>query len=207
MNGATLVDWAVAASTKQGHGESGDQYAVFPDASGVLIAVVDGLGHGSEAAVAARAAIGEIQAHRGQPLDRLVDRCHERLQRERGVVMSLAWFHESGSTLSWIGVGNVEGVLLRPGQREPSSFRDRRELLLLRPGVVGGQLPQLRVTGVGVAAGDMLVLATDGIDSRFAFSQEGRGTPRQVAEGILASHGRTDDDALVLVARYLGRPQ
>ena len=36
----------MAARTKSGHGESGDQYAVFPDSSGVLIAVVDGLGHG-----------------------------------------------------------------------------------------------------------------------------------------------------------------
>jgi len=171
MSGA-LVDWAVAARTKSGHGESGDQYAVFPDTSGVLIAVVDGLGHGKEEAVAAHAAIGEIQQHRGQPLDRLVDRCHERLRSCRGVVMTFAWFHETGGRMSWIGVGNVEGVLLRAGQRERSSLRDRREMLLLRPGVVGGQLPYLRVSSIDVAAGDVLVLATDGIDSRFAFAQE-----------------------------------
>jgi len=97
MSGAQ-VDWAVAARTKRGHGESGDQYAVFPDASGVLIAVVDGLGHGKEAAAAAHAAIGELQKHRGRPLERLVDQCHERLQGGRGVVMSRAWFRATGVT-------------------------------------------------------------------------------------------------------------
>jgi len=67
--------------------------------------------------------------------------------------MSLAWFHETGGTMSWIGVGNVEGMLLRLGQREPSSRRDRREMLLLRPGVVGGTVATAPRSSIEVAGG------------------------------------------------------
>jgi hypothetical protein len=76
--------------------------------------------------------------------------------------------------------------------------------LLLHAGVVGLQLPPLRDFGIPVARGDTLILATDGIRGGFAEGLTLEGTPQQLADRILARDDKGTDDALVLVARYVG---
>ena len=126
---------------------------------GVLVAVVDGLGHGPEAASAAKTAIAVLEAGDERELGARFLRCHERLRDTRGVVLSLGLF--ATGSLTWLGVGNVDGVLLRSGFSAP-------EQLLVRGGVVGRRLPSLELSRLTVARGDTLILATDGIQSRFA---------------------------------------
>lgn len=197
---ATLLLWGVAALTLPGQSESGDLYLVEPFEGGVLVAVVDGLGHGNDAAKAARVAVEILRTHASEQVDELVRRCHEALRSTRGVAMSLASFSLADRTMSWLGVGNVEGVLLRagPGGHPP------RERLLLRGGVVGYQLPRPRPSVLRVHPADTLVLVTDGVGARFADSLHGSGHPQQIADGILSEHAKGTDDALVLVARYEG---
>jgi hypothetical protein len=74
---------------------------------------------------------------------------------------------------------------------------------MLRAGVVGLQLPLLDTEVLEVAAGDTLIFATDGIQTDFARGSIRMYPPRTAAENILTRHGKTTDDALVLVARYL----
>jgi negative regulator of sigma-B (phosphoserine phosphatase) len=69
---------------------------------------------------------------------------------------------------------------------------------------VGLQVPSLRTAVLPVAPGDTLVLATDGIRSGFAEKLSPEASPQQLADGILARDVKGTDDALVLVARYLG---
>ena len=95
----------------------------------------------------------------------------------------------------------VEGILV---SRE-SSGRPRQRTLLLRGGVVGSQIPPLYASLVPIRPGDTLVFATDGIRSDFARDLVLEDTPQQLAGRILATHAKGTDDALVLVARYLGR--
>ncbi len=200
MTSPSLVDWCSASRVYPGQVESGDRPVYAPYATGVLLGVVDGLGHGEEAAAVARTAVETLERHRTEPVSSLVVRCHSALEGTRGVVMSLAAFSAREPTLSWIGVGNVEAVLLRADAAANPSF----ETLLLRGGVVGYQLPLLDAAIIPVSPGDTLILATDGVRSDFV-SSLARGTPsRQLADLILDHHGREDDDALVLVARFLG---
>jgi negative regulator of sigma-B (phosphoserine phosphatase) len=195
----TLVEWGVAVRAHPGESECGDRHVVraFPD--GVLLAVVDGLGHGQKAAAAARVAATVLEEHAGEAPRILVERCHEALAGSRGVVMSLASMDRTGS-LSWLGVGNVEAVLVRPAD----GHARREERLLLRGGVVGFQLPALRAASLRVGPGDVLGLATDGVRSAFATSLAQDRAPQQLADEVLAEHGQTSDDALVLVARFVG---
>jgi hypothetical protein len=197
---SALVDWALAERPRPGGAESGDRHVVQPFASGVLLAVVDGLGHGEPAAAAARLAAAILAEHAAEPLSQLVERCHAALARTRGVVMSLASVSSLDHTLSWLGVGNVEAVLRR---RDPTA-RPAEEQLLLRPGVVGQKLPVLPPALLRVEPGDTLLLATDGIRSGFTGALTRGRSPQELADDILARHGRDDDDALVLVARLLG---
>lgn len=203
MNGADgVLAWATAGTALTPGTESGDLHVVAPRKGGVLVAVIDGLGHGSEAAHAARETAAALLASAQEPLDELVIRCHAAIRRTRGVAMSLAAFTVDGSSMTWLGVGNVDGALLRAD----CSGSKRNEALATRGGVVGYKLPRLHATVVQLDAGDLLLLATDGIKQGYHVGIRVVDDVQRTADAILASHARGDDDALVLVARYLGAP-
>ena len=195
-----LIDWGVATLALAGEAESGDLHLVKPVGRGVLVAAVDGLGHGAEAAAAARTAVTTLDRHADEFLIPVVRKCHEALIGTRGVVMSLAYLDGAKRTLTWLGIGNVEGVLLHPDARA----RRARCSLVTRGGIVGSELPPLRADVQPVAPGDLLIFATDGIRGGFAEGLPTDATPQELADHILARHGKGTDDALVLVARYAG---
>lgn len=195
-----MVDWAVATLALEGESESGDLHVVMPFEGGALVAAIDGLGHGPEAAVAARNAADTLERHSHEPVMDLLTRCHENLRGTRGAVITLASFSVHSSTMSWVGVGNIEGTLLRA---DPQESR-RRESIMLVGGVPGHQLPALRPNELSVAPGDTLVLATDGVRGGYLDLVDASDPPQQMADELLAEYGKTTDDALVLVARYMG---
>jgi negative regulator of sigma-B (phosphoserine phosphatase) len=197
-----VIEWGWAGAALADGPESGDRHVVAPFPDGVLIAVIDGLGHGTEAAFAASAAARLLETAAAEPVVALVQRCHEELRGTRGAVMSLASIDTRTSTMTWIGVGNVEGLLMRAN---PDATRSR-EGITNRGGVVGYQLPPLRSGTLTVSPGDTLILATDGIRSAYADGLRPGRAPRQMAESILRDYWRESDDALVLVARYAGPP-
>ena len=200
MDGAALIDWGVATLTLPGERESGDLHLVKPVRAGVLVSVVDGLGHGAAAAAAARAAVAALNRHAQESVLPLLQRCHQALAGTRGAVVSVALFDRADGSMTWLGVGNVEGVLLYAD----AGGRRGRERLVTRGGIVGSELPPLRAEVLAVAPGDTLVLATDGIQSGFADELTVDAPPQQLADQILARSGKSTDDALVLVARYVG---
>ena len=200
MHRAALIDWGVATLMLAGEQESGDLHLIKPVGTGVMVSVVDGLGHGAEAAAAARTAVAALNRHAQESVLPLLQRCHQALAGTRGVVVSVALFDRADGSMTWLGVGNVEGVLLYAD----SGRRRRRERLVTRGGIVGSELPPLRAEVLAVAPGDTLILATDGIRSGFADDLAIDAPPQQLADQILARSGKSTDDALVLVARYLG---
>src|SRR5712691_7308588 len=195
-----IVEWGVASQMLAGEVESGDKHVVKIFPHGALLAAVDGLGHGEEAAAAANMAVRFLQTSENESLITLLKRCHERLRSTRGVVISLAAFNAVDETMTWVGVGNVEGVLLRAAPAVDPGC----ESLVLRSGVVGSRLPLLHASIVPVMRGDTLIFATDGIRTEFAQRLALDGGPQQLADRILAQYAKGTDDALVLVARYVG---
>src|SRR6185436_19596448 len=87
--GSGLIAWGVAERALPGQMVSGDKHLVKPLADGVMLAVVDGLGHGDDATIAAKIATAVLESHAGEPPTALVTRCHEALASTRGVVMTL----------------------------------------------------------------------------------------------------------------------
>src|SRR5882672_3326043 len=82
-----LIEWGVATLALPGEAQSGDLYLVKPVGTGVLVAVVDGLGHGAEAATVAQAAVTALERHATESPLRLIERCHRALQGTRGAVI------------------------------------------------------------------------------------------------------------------------
>ncbi|HEY5910559.1 MAG TPA: SpoIIE family protein phosphatase [Verrucomicrobiae bacterium] len=194
------VAWGVATRPLAGQSVSGDGHLVKPFSGGVLMAVLDGIGHGEEAAAAVNVAVGILETCAGEWPTALIQRCHIALKNTRGAVMTVASLDISTGQLAWSGVGNVEGLLVRSGVAAGGAC----ERLVLRNGVVGYELPDLRVSTTAMVAGDVLVLATDGVSPGFAPPWERTHSPQRIADRILSQNLKSTDDALVLVARYWG---
>jgi len=198
MSSPPFLEWGVAAQALPGEAISGDRHVMQAFPSGALVAVIDGLGHGEEAATAAEIAVATLIGHAHESVIALLNRCHEQLRASRGAVMSMASFNAVEGTLTWSGVGNVEGMLRRAGFSTNASH----EPPLLRAGIVGIQLPPLSASIIPVMPGDTLIFATDGITPDFADKLNLRDPPQELADRILAQHSKGTDDALVLIARY-----
>ena len=118
----------------------------------------------------------------------------------RGAVASLARFDTSAGTLTWLGVGNVEGVLFR----HLPDGSVKKEGMALRGGVVGYMLPPLTQSTFELNAGDTLVLATDGLAGAFMDNIVYENKLPVIAESLMREFRKPGDDALVVAARYLG---
>lgn len=195
------LEWGVSTRCRRGETLSGDLAIVELLADGALIAAVDGLGHGSEAARAARTAERVVRESPNGDLVALCERCHRAMSETRGAAISLAFVSGSDSTIAWLGVGNVEGRVL---SGDPST-RSPKGSLALYSGVPGHQLPYMQIATLDLTPGDVLILATDGIAAGFADSLDVSGSAQAIAARIMARHRKVTDDALVVAVRYLGR--
>lgn len=215
--------WGAVNVPVGGAGESGDAWAVL---AGPRLAalVVDGLGHGPAAAVAARAAVaefarrferrlpGEAAGPYGSPGSRrdggagvegLVAGINEAMRGTRGGVIGFCLVEPRRGELTFAGVGNVTGRVFGAGAAQS---------LLGRGGTLGTQVraPSAHPVTCRWAPGATLVLVSDGITGRWdplAYPGLLRRHPAVVAATLQRDHGRGTDDATVLVvqdARALG---
>ena len=192
------LEWAVCSTTYPGQQRSGDAFLVQGTAAGALIAVVDGLGHGEEAADAADRALVSLRQSAGRPpIDCLME-CHAALRGSRGAAVTLAAVDLDGGRLVWVAVGNVEAALVERGRNgRPTS----RLTVPMRGGVVGDRLPPLRESTAPLGRDDVLVWATDGLMPAFLDAVDPSLKPPVLAQLLHKGYARADDDALVLVAR------
>jgi negative regulator of sigma-B (phosphoserine phosphatase) len=197
---AAPLEYAAAGRTHTGEAVSGDRHLVRFTRYGALLAVVDGLGHGQAAGDSADIAIRTLERHAEEPSTSILRRCHSALAGTRGVAVGIASIRSSDGGFSWLSVGSVAGVLRRTGT-PPAPPRPLSQC----PGIVGVSLPKtLDLEFHALKSGDSIVLATDGIRRDFADANAPFRSVDAAANAILERHARGDDDALVIVARFLG---
>ncbi|NVB78228.1 MAG: SpoIIE family protein phosphatase [Kofleriaceae bacterium] len=194
----SCLSWGCAGHPLAGESSSGDRGVVLPFPGGALVAVIDGLGHGKDACLASERAEQVLSGNPAGEVTELVKLCHTALRTTRGAVMSLASFDAERGTMTWLGVGNVEAILVRA---EPGASA---EAVAMRGGTIGYMLPPLHPRTLVVHPGDTLVLATDGIRHGFRDEVRAMREPQEIADAIVANWSKADDDAYAIVARYLG---
>ena len=178
---------------------SGDAWGAWERAGGCRIAVVDGLGHGPEAAEAARVALETLAGCVAEGLTEALRRCHAALRGTRGAALSLADVDVERGILTYAGVGNVEARVWEVGHEE------RSERPMVQRGVVGGTLPRVTAFEVGLVGEWRVVMHTDGVSARFDLGElAGDTSLEELAERVLAGWGRMTDDATVVVAGRAG---
>jgi negative regulator of sigma-B (phosphoserine phosphatase) len=186
----------MAGEAHEGEARSGDVAVFVPTVAGGLACVIDGLGHGPEAADAAELCADVVRANAEAAAQDLMQACHEALLDTRGAVMTAAWFDLERSMLSWAGVGNVDARLVRSGPEL------REEVALVFGGVLGYRMPRVRPATMALGRGDLLVMITDGIDAAISPALAAGGPAQALARRILDTHGKGSDDALAVVIRY-----
>jgi negative regulator of sigma-B (phosphoserine phosphatase) len=191
------LNWAFESRPLPTEVESGDRCIVVPRSGGALLAVIDGLGHGPEAAAASRVAANTLsRLADGDPAD-LITQCHVALRGTRGAAMLIVGLSFREARFAWAGVGNVEGWHVRAA---------KRDALVSKAGVVGYQISAPLRREAELAPGDLFLLATDGILPEFVGGLQYGWEPDAIAGAVLREYGRISDDALILVARYEGGP-
>lgn len=165
---------------------SGDRAVVRVLDDGVLIAVIDGLGHGPEAAFAAARA-GEILERDEPDLPSLFASAHGALAGTRGAAMTVAIARDD--LVHVAGIGNVT---LRVHGGTPSEVR-------AAPGIVGSGRFRLRPQAVQWRGRARVVLVSDGVSRHFGWDEIDALCPADAATALLERHGSPRDDATALV--------
>lgn len=195
----SCAEWSVARAPKKGESICADRYLVSEKQDQILVAVIDGLGHGAKADEASRRAVKTLDDfNNGESIIDMIYRCHRDLRNTRGAVMSLGIINCTDKTLTWIGVGNVEGILLRGN----SEKWKKTENIILRGGVVGYELPSLKASLVPLATGDMLIFTTDGVDKDYTSEIDVENKPEKVVNNIAHGYFKETDDALALALEF-----
>jgi phosphoserine phosphatase RsbX len=196
------IEWAGRARPRPGESICGDRLiAVDVNGTGALFGVLDGLGHGVEAAEAAQCGVEVLGSERAESLDVLIRRCNRALSGSRGVAMTLCRLDFRTDTLSWVGIGNVTADLVA---KHPAGV-EVRSSARLAGGIVGYRIPEtLTPQDVSMRPGDLLVIVSDGIVEGHLDDIDFSASSAAIAEQILHRHAKDNDDALVLTARHRG---
>ena len=174
---------------------NGDAYFVARHGDSSLYAVIDGLGHGHGANVAARVALDSLGEWRGEPLGDVFAAAHEALRATRGAVMAACVVDRENETFDYAGVGNADVRVYGSAERVHPVPNN---------GTLGLRLSSLRLWRRRWSEGATLVMTTDGISATWDLDSYpgllGRN-PQLLAGVLLRDFGRDSDDATVLVAR------
>jgi hypothetical protein len=127
------------------------------------------------------------------------------LDDTRGAAMTLARVDFPVGTLMWTGVGNVAANLVA---KDPTGTRIRSSARLTA-GIVGYRIPEIvPAQVVPIRAGDLIVIATDGITDGMTDDHlqhiDFAASAREIADELVSRHAKDSDDAMVLTARHRG---
>jgi anti-sigma regulatory factor (Ser/Thr protein kinase) len=178
--------------------QNGDAFIIRQRANQALAGVIDGLGHGQFAQRAAQTARQYIDQHCDLPLEAIFRGVGHACQSTRGVVMALVLFDQDRQTFTAASIGNIE--LRVHGSAGRISFIVQRGVV----GVLGHRAPLPRAEEHPWTPGMMLIMHSDGLHSHWDWSDfPGLWTQHSflIAQRLVSTLSRPDDDATVLVVR------
>jgi phosphoserine phosphatase RsbX len=153
-----------------------------------LLAVIDGLGHGPDAAAASLAGVELLQELSSTSnVDSAMQDLHRHLRGTRGAAGTLCII--KGEEMEACAVGNV--ALMSVNCNVP---------LVLSAGVLGHQVTKFRISSSRLKPGARLALLSDGVSTRFRLEEFRQFEPQAACEEIMTRFRRKHDDATVLIA-------
>ena len=173
----------------------GDGWGWIRSGASFSALLVDGLGHGAKAAIAAQAAVASLRDQADSSVEDYFSRANAAMRKTRGGAASLCRIDTDKNSLQFAGAGNVEARVFR---------KVRDSGLMPVPGTLGLSMtsPKVHVTSGDWEPGASLVMHTDGL--RIRFEDRLRRLTRHSDPVVLAAllhrdHLKGNDDASVLV--------
>lgn len=174
---------------------NGDAWGYVAVNDSLAICIVDGLGHGDQAAEAAAEAMTAFrEGYRDGPAG-VLDYANNALRGTRGAAMAVAQIDPADSCLRYAAVGNISTIIIHEA--------GNRHALISQHGIVGSEKHRVREVRYPWAAGDVTVLHSDGVSTHWRLEDYpgliGR-EPSIIASVLLRDYRRIRDDATVAVA-------
>jgi anti-sigma regulatory factor (Ser/Thr protein kinase) len=173
----------------------GDAWTFHHTRDRTMVLLVDGLGHGWEAAEAAQEAVATFRKHVDLAPGEILRYMHDALKKTRGAVASIAEIRTEERTLTYAGVGNISAVVL-------SGAASRS--LVSHNGTLGVATSRIQEFRVDWPADAILVLHSDGLQSRWDLSAYPgllSRHPALIGGALLRDFRRQRDDASVVVVK------
>jgi anti-sigma regulatory factor (Ser/Thr protein kinase) len=176
----------------------GDAWGERHQGGSLWLIVADGLGHGSHAADAARAAVNAFLAVDESSPQAALQHVHGALRPTRGAAVAIARVDAGRRVVRFAGIGNIAGCICGDGP-------DRH--LVSHGGIAGHEARRIEEFTYPWPPGGLLVLHSDGIATRWdleRYAGLARRHPALVAGVLYRDFARGRDDATVVVARAAG---
>lgn len=178
-----------------GEERCGDGWAYEPLAGRAVFVVVDGLGHGPAAAVAAQRAIASVREHRAGAPATIVQRAHEALSATRGAALAVAVVDFEEQVVRYCGIGNISAAIVTG---------ERLRRLVNHNGIAGHEARKIVEFSYPWTADCVLIMHSDGLATRWDL-QDYPGLiqrhPSLIAGILYRDFLRGRDDVTALVAK------
>lgn len=183
---------------KPGEKECGDGYHLtyHPKKNLFRILLVDGLGHGHDAHLAAQAALEQYKKRSTQKPAFALEQIHQAIRNTRGVVGLAISLDIAQQKLTYSGIGNISGKI---------TAWDKPISMLSTNGTLGHNTSRIQEREISWQRGQRLIMHSDGIHSRSdlsTFPQSEKHDPTILAACIYRDYSRNNDDATVIVSKY-----
>ena len=193
-NGGALAS-GVICTEKRGEEVCGDNWALLQGRGRVIALVVDGLGHGLEAAQAARAAVEIVKGKAHLDAPNLMDAVHGALRPTRGAAAAIAMLQPESELCTFCGIGNISASI-RSGGTSRS--------MVSHNGTLGHSVRKIQDFQYPYPKGALLVMHSDGMGTHWdlaAYPGIEMRHPSMVAAALYRDHSRGRDDLTVLTVR------
>jgi anti-sigma regulatory factor (Ser/Thr protein kinase) len=192
-----LFSWGVISRPAPREVRCGDGWRVAERDAEFTLMMVDGLGHGAEAAEAADVAMDVFDSDPFAPLPTMLQNAGIRMQRTRGGAMAAARVNATSRNLRFVGVGNIAGHLR---SREAEGGRG----LVSHNGIVGGAVRKIQEFEYDCPVDGLLVMHSDGLQTRWNLEPYAgllSRHPAVIASVLYRDFTRGRDDVTVAVVR------
>jgi anti-sigma regulatory factor (Ser/Thr protein kinase) len=196
---ARPLDVAGVAVARPGETVCGDAWTVVHRDDGATILVADGLGHGVDAAEAAREAVRLVHGRPGRAPAEVLEAIHAGLRPTRGAAVGVAEVDLGRRVVRFAGLGNIAGTILSAG-----GFRS----VVSHNGIAGHEARRIQEFSYPFPDDGLLVLHSDGLKSQWSlhgYPGLGERDPALIAGILYRDFNRGRDDVTVVVARASAR--
>ena len=179
----------------RGEQQCGDAWAMKQSQDTTLLMLVDGLGHGPDAAVAANLAVAIFEKYERRSPAELLELIHAALCSSRGAAVAVAEVSLGQRSVRFAGVGNISGLILAG---------ETARNMVSHNGTAGVNVRKIQEFRYDWPEGGLLVLHSDGVATKWSLADYpglARKDSALIAAVLFRDHKRLRDDSTLLVAK------